>query len=212
MKIFQIGFNKCGTKTIHHYLHANGVRSIHWDEGRLALRIFKNLANGDKLLAGYEDFDAFTDMEFLNSSGSCFLEAYKLFPYLAEQYPDAAFILNTRDPDAWIRSRLNHKDYATGQMAWFEVESEADLIDTWRVEWEQHHQRVIEFFSRTSYRFFVCKIEADLPGRLNDALPELQLDKKRYELRHATASRKQLGLMDHLRQLKRHRRAIGGKD
>jgi hypothetical protein len=45
MKIFQIGFNKCGTSTIHHYLRANGVRSVHWDDGRLAQRMFANLAD-----------------------------------------------------------------------------------------------------------------------------------------------------------------------
>ena len=45
-KIFQIGFNKCGTKTLHHYFSRNGIRSVHWDEGRLAQRMFANLASG----------------------------------------------------------------------------------------------------------------------------------------------------------------------
>jgi hypothetical protein len=69
-KIFQIGFNKCGTKTLHHYFSRNGVRSVHWDYGRLAQRLFANLASGSKLLAGYEQFDVFTDMEYLNGSGT----------------------------------------------------------------------------------------------------------------------------------------------
>ena len=62
IKIFQIGFNKCGTRTIHRYLARNGVRSLHWDAGRLAKRMYANLAEGRELLAGYEEFDAFTDM------------------------------------------------------------------------------------------------------------------------------------------------------
>ena len=117
MKIFQIGFNKCGTSTIHRYLRANGVKCVHWDDGRLAQRMFANLANGDNLMAGYEGFDAFTDMEYIDQVGTL-LEGYKLFPYLAAQYPDAVFILNTRDREAWIRSRLAWRgDYAARHRA-----------------------------------------------------------------------------------------------
>lgn len=95
IKIFQIGFNKCGTRTIHRYLARNGVRSLHWDAGRLAKRMYANLAEGRELLAGYEEFDAFTDMEYLDEFGTTYLEGYKLYPHLAAQYPNAVFILNT---------------------------------------------------------------------------------------------------------------------
>ena len=106
-KIFQIGFNRCGTRTLHHYFSRNGLRAVHWDEGRLARRMFANLASGNNLLEGYEQFDVFTDMEYLDDFGT-YLEAYKLFPQLAAQYPNAIFILNTRNREAWIRSRLTH--------------------------------------------------------------------------------------------------------
>ena len=72
------------------------MSGLHWDEGRLAQRIFANLASGSDLLQGYEQFDVFTDMEYLDDLGS-YLEAYKLFPHLAAQYPNAVFILNTRN-------------------------------------------------------------------------------------------------------------------
>ncbi len=184
MKVFQIGFNKCGTSTIHHYLRANGVRSVHWDKGRLAQRIFANFANGDDPLAGYEDFDVFTDMEYLDSSG-IYLEAYKLFPYLAAQYPDAVFILNTRDREAWIRSRMGHgsnRPYAKRQMTYYNISSTEQLADLWRADWERYHRRVTEFFAGKPYRFFVLRIETDLPHRLNEMLPECKLDAKHYRL------------------------------
>ena len=38
-KIFQIGFNKCGTTSIHRMLVANGINSVHWDKGRLSKSI-----------------------------------------------------------------------------------------------------------------------------------------------------------------------------
>src|SRR5262245_6163956 len=112
MRIFLIGFNKCGTTTIHRYFVANGIKSIHWYKGRLARRIFCNIARGDPLLTGYESFEAFTDMEYLDHHGAYHLEAYKLFPYFAVQYPDSTFVLNIRDRESWIRSRLRQPNYA----------------------------------------------------------------------------------------------------
>jgi Sulfotransferase domain len=183
MKIFQIGFNKCGTTTIHHYLRANGVRSVHWDKGKLARRMFANLANGHRLLDGYTEYDAFTDMEYLDGFGT-YLEGYKLFPYLAAQYPDAVFILNTRDREAWIRSRLVQKrGYAARQRVHFNVASNQELAEVWRTEWQRHHRRVTEFFAGHTYRFLVCNIETDLPHLLNQKVPECQLDKTRYQPR-----------------------------
>ena len=41
-KIFQIGFNKCGTRSITQLFHDSNVRSIHWDEGRLAIKMKHN--------------------------------------------------------------------------------------------------------------------------------------------------------------------------
>lgn len=190
MKIFQIGFNKCGTSTIHHYLRANGVNSIHWDDGRLARRMFANLANGEDLLAGYEAFDAFTDMEYLDGDGTS-LEGFKLFPYLAAQYPDAVFILNTRDREDWIRSRLRHSDggYAKRNHAYYQTSSDQELAELWRMDWERHHGRVAQFFSGKPHRFFVCKIETDLPHILHERLPECCLDDKRYTLYKVRGSR-----------------------
>ena len=182
MKIFQIGFNRCGTQTIHNYFLANRVRSVHWDDGRLARRIFTNLADGEDLLAGYSYFDVFTDMEWLD--GAHLYEAYKLFPYFAAQYPDAVFILNTRDREDWIRSRLGHRggEYAARYKRYLGVASDEKLADAWRAAWDRHHRRVTEFFDATSHRFFVCRIERDLPHLLDDKIPELGLDSARYRV------------------------------
>jgi hypothetical protein len=185
LKIFQIGFNKCGTNSIHNYLAANGVKSVHWDRGKLAKRMFANLAKGEKLLAGYERFDAFSDMEFLDTDGT-YLEGYKLFRDLAAQYPDAVFILNTRDREAWIQSRLEHgtRPYLSRHMLHLKTNSVDAVTDHWREEWDRHHRSVIEFFMGKPLRFFVCKIETDLPYLLNDKLPECALDAARYQLRN----------------------------
>ena len=119
------------------------------------------------------------------------MEAYKLFPHLAFQYPNALFILNTRDREDWVRSRLEHGKnlyYVQRSMLHYNVASIHDLADRWRIEWEHHHRQVAEFFACNSYRFLVCRIETDLPHILNDALPECKLDPKYYRIRGKKSS------------------------
>jgi hypothetical protein len=210
MKIFLIGFNKCGTTSIHRYFVANGIRSVHWDKGMLARRIFQNIASGAPLLTGYESFDAFTDMEWTDERGVYHLEAYKLFPYLAAQYPDALFILNTRDRESWIRSRLRQPNYAARARKYHRVTSNEQLADIWRADWDRHHRRVTDFFSAGSFRFAVCRIETDLPHLLDAAIPEFKLDARLFEIHKVTDARPFFSkwLRLHTRPLRRSARTV----
>jgi hypothetical protein len=160
------------------------VKTLHWDMGWIARTMFRTLANGEKLLTGYENFQAFLDMEDLGENGTYYLEGYKLFPYLAAHYPDAVFILNTRNCEDWIQSRFRHwrGAYAAQHKYLYRVKSDEEIANIWRTEWERHHNRVIDFFSTTAHRFFVCNIETDLPRVLDEQLPECNLDPSRYKL------------------------------
>ena len=102
---FQIGFNKCGTKSLYRFFRDNGFAAVHHDGGRLAIAMDANLRAGRRLLAGYEEFEAFFDMSFLRPH--IHVEIYKRFELILEQVPDARFILNLRDVDRWIGSRMN---------------------------------------------------------------------------------------------------------
>ena len=190
LKIFQVGFNRCGTRTLHRYFRANGLKSVHWDKGRLAARMFRNLEAGADLLDGYRSFQVFTDMECLEPTR--FLEAYKLYPQLAAQYPDAVFILNTRDREAWIRSRFAHRKgkYAALHKAYLEITSDTELADHWRNEWDRHLACVTQFFADGAHRFFVCQIENDLPQLLDRMLPELTLDHSTYSVHGQVKTRR----------------------
>ena len=188
IRIFQIGFNCCGTKTIHDYLCANGLKGVHFEEGKLARRIFANRERGLPLISGYESCHVFTDMEWIGPrigpriGPSRYLEAYKLYREFADQHPEAAFILNTRDVENWINSRLSHQNgsYAALHKSFLKLESDSELINHWRKEWYHHHQAVTKFFSERQHRFTVCRIEKDLPDVLNEMLPELKLDRSVY--------------------------------
>ena len=84
-KVFVIGLNKTGTTSLHYLLerlgyHAN--HSIWWSRSNLSLRLMM--------------YDAFSDGNPRN------------FDVLDRNFPGSKFILNVRDLDSWLDSRLNH--------------------------------------------------------------------------------------------------------
>ena len=103
-RFFQIGFNRCGTASLHRFFCLNGVASVHHDHGRLAIAMDANLRAGRPVLAGYEDFEAFLDMSYQRAH--IHVEIYKRWEALLEQVPEARFVLNLRDVDRWVESRL----------------------------------------------------------------------------------------------------------
>ena len=134
---------------------------MHWENGSIAKRIFFNLQNGIKLLDGL-NATVFTDMEWL-AAPHFYFEAYKLFPLLYSQYPNAYFILNYRDQNDWIKSRLNHFEgkYATAMMKTLRIETEEKLVEYWEKDWIRHHKRVRDFFSKNSANYFEFDLNKD---------------------------------------------------
>lgn len=185
-KIFLIGFNKCGTQTIHHFFQANGYKSVHYDRGRLARTMYQNLTNGFSLVRGYEEFHVYTDMECIANDFA--FEVFKLFPLISEEFPDAIYILQTRNVDNWIRSRFNYGNYSLRWKKVLNVETDEQLAEIWRQDWHRHHQRVIEYFGGHSRRFVKFDIENDPTGALVDTLPEYRLDARKYAVRGKTTS------------------------
>lgn len=188
-KVFQIGFNKCGTRTIHQFFLKQGLQSVHWDRGRFAVRVFRNLMDGHDLLAGYEENDLFTDMEYITRDVA--LEVFKLFPLLARAYPDSRFILNTRDREDWIKSRSHH-GYGGYMRKWEHITGltgEA-LSDYWRADWDRHYARVNEFFAKEPHRLVTFDIAKDSPQLLADLMPEHTFDLSLYQIVGSTPQRK----------------------
>ena len=63
-RIFQIGYNKCGTRSLYRFLQRAGIASAHFNRGLLACSIRDNLAAGKKPLLGRIDENvAFTDIQ-----------------------------------------------------------------------------------------------------------------------------------------------------
>lgn len=164
MKVFQIGFNKCGTKFLTQLFDLNGYRGIHWEGGKLANDIIYSKASGSPPLKPWVgEYTVFTDMESVHRYGQPLLEGYKEFEYLDKSFPDSVFILNTRDVEDWIISRYMHQNgaYANFYAQHYKVEID-QLADIWHKDWIDHIAACRQYFSRNE-KFIEINIDTAEP-------------------------------------------------
>ena len=167
-KIFQIGFNKSGTVSIHKFFEANGIKSVHWDRGRLSKTISNNKKNNKLLLTGYEEFQAFSDMEHRENSSGFFYSAEEFYKELDEQYPDSIFILNYRDLESWIKSRINHGAYLYITMRDLQL-SRSEVLRYWKKRYVDHIESCKEYFKEKD-NFLLLEMKPDNMMVLGDFL------------------------------------------
>jgi hypothetical protein len=175
-RIFQIGFNRCATTTLTNFLRMNGISAGHWRNGKIARSFYRDFAKNRKPFQNSPVFTAYTDM--IHVDKNICLEAYKEFEYIFNYYPDSYYILNTRDRESWIKSRKQHKDFLNLYMSVLNTDSEAEVLDHWRSDWDSHHEKVLSFFeNRTDARFIIYDIDknsaGDLVNFLEDSFPHI---------------------------------------
>jgi len=176
-KVFFIGFNKTGTTSIHNLFVKTGYRSLHYatkeKEKFLALVVANNFNNGEKLLTGIENFDAYSDFNYIYDG--TFIESASYFKTLDEQYPNSYFILQTRDEKDWLNSRLKHvtehgEYYADIVMKTLKLDKES-LIRQWQDTRRRHH-RVVESYFKDYEKFIKFDIDSDNISKLVDFLSD----------------------------------------
>jgi hypothetical protein len=163
--VFIVGMNKTATTSLHHFFKSHNWPSVHYDRGRLARTMLHNSLRGRRILKGYDRrFRVFADM-VVNTPEIRF-EANTLFPALDRDYPGAYFILNTRDEDAWVASRLANYSMGT-KMNFVDLEcrvsglkSADEAIAKWRTDRREFEARVERYFEG-SPRFLKIDIERD---------------------------------------------------
>jgi hypothetical protein len=161
-KVFFIGFNKCGTRSFTWLFREAGLKAYHGsDEDPLHQQIPRNVNLGRKCLSGFENYDAYSDSERLSYS----------FREIDKDYPNSRFVLNTRDINRWIVSRLNHGEgkyvefmngFEGKNLAWHE------WVDVWRAEFIAHERQVTEYFQGREATFLRYDIETDPLRRFNE--------------------------------------------
>jgi hypothetical protein len=156
-KIFQIGFNKCGITSIHNFFISNGLRSIQWDQSILAQKMYQNSQQNKPLLSEYEQYDCVTDMESTKHNIFMYLTHFK---DLDIQYPGSKFILNKRNVDKWVKSRLNHLGYLNTYKKITGLD-EQGVVNHWIDSWNAHISGVVDYFKNRPDDLVVFDIEND---------------------------------------------------
>ncbi len=170
-KIILIGLNRCATTSFHRLFQDSGIPSVHWVDERgenLAHRMVTNISMGRKPLDGFGAVRAFTDIAFVNVR--FMLDGARFFRELHAGYPDAYFLLNTRNRDDWITSRARHNQgryldrccQANGQSA-------DEVKQGWAHMYDVHHAEVQDYFDGNP-RFLRFDIDRDDPKAVADWL------------------------------------------
>lgn len=132
MKIFGIGINKTGTQSLSDFIGKLGFRTLH---DRIRAKSIQAAINGSKrFIPHLKDHDAFFD----------FPENLDL-EKLLERFPDARFIMTTRDTEQWVTSRIIHvlHNRTVTNKSWRDINTEV-----WRQQKNEHENLVRETFTR----------------------------------------------------------------
>ncbi|MCV2881015.1 hypothetical protein [Actibacterium sp. XHP0104] len=177
-RVVAIGFNKCGTRGLGYLFEAAGHKMVH-NKLRRPLRISRwvgrimrdNIAAGRKVFDGIEDFTFYCDLIYSTPSET--YDGNSAFREILRDYPGTVLLLNTRDREAWIRSRLRHGhgSFAQKHMSARGLADLDALADAWRAEWDAHHADVRAFMADKPEQLIVFDIQQDDIADLIERLP-----------------------------------------
>jgi hypothetical protein len=176
LKVFGIGLNKTGTKTLRHYLSQLGFRHRSYDSDNVYESESFDLWHGgriDELLDLLEDYDSCEDWPWP-----------MVYRELDERFPEARFVLTVRSsPEVWYRSLCNMA-VRIGPLPLFEKSVYGSSMPHGRKEqhlklYRTHNDAVERYFEgRPNKLFRVCWDDGDGPELLTRFLgmPEARLD------------------------------------
>ncbi|MFW6002433.1 MAG: sulfotransferase [archaeon] len=163
-KIFVIGFNKCGTTSLHYLFKHNNIKSKMCG-GKdknviLSYKIYMNIMFSRDPLYNLEQYDAFSDLIYLDNY--TYIEVNRLTPILYNYYPNSYFILNTRNIDSWLKSRFKHGQGSLVSRCCNILNcTPHELERFWREQFINHEKEIISYFNKIHGKLLVFDIEKD---------------------------------------------------
>lgn len=135
-------FERAGHKVVQHKLRAPLRRNRN-----AAFLMRENLKAGRKVFSGMEDYVFYAGLIYQTETES--FEAIRSFREVMRDYPDTILLLNKRNREDWVRSRLKHGhgEFAKRVMRQRGIESVEELAETWRQDWDTHIAEVREFMA-----------------------------------------------------------------
>jgi hypothetical protein len=190
VKIFFVGFNKSATSAVYTFLARQGIKSAHWRDGdtNLAQEIEKRLGHPAELKRYLDRWTAFSDLTL--SSEERMIEGNRHFRLFHQLYPKAYFILNDRDPDRWVASRISHRrgQFAERSMRLRGCDIE-ELKEQWKAERATHNDAVLKYFAGSD-RFLHFRVDQDDVSKLIDFLaPRFRLKPHHWSRENVSAKR-----------------------
>lgn len=177
-KIFFIGFNKTATSSFHDFFINNKYRSVHWmhNDKKVINIMLNNIKNNRNILfnVNYRVY-----LDFMHDQH---LDIYK---ELYKQYPNAKFILQLRNKEKWIASRLNagggnyiihYNKYCSDKDL-----TVPEVVKLWSEVYDQHINDVKDFFSDKN-NLYIYNID-DENRRFDDLLTFILLEDEILKLR-----------------------------
>ena len=209
-RIFLIGFNRCATRTITTFFRDNGYPSIHWGRGSVAAGIEAAIREGKAPLTYTPNFVVYGDLEYVSvkkDSKKIFkkrafrklfanlteeefkpIYAYKRYKNLDKHYPGSKFILNVRNVDDWIASRIRFLEngYYACDHGWEFHDSQIELNECWKVHWHEHVSDVKEYFSSRQDDLLEFNLDEHGPEAFVDFFPAMNLNVELWGHYHKT--------------------------
>ena len=177
-KVVAVGFNKCATRSLALLFARSGHRAVHqklpqrWRLRRKLGGIMRaNCQVGRPVFSGIENYTFYGDL--IDSSRHFTFDGNSLFREILADYPDTILLLNWRDQDAWIRSRLTHGhgEFAAREQRLRGLATEEDLVAQWRQEWDGHLAAVRSFMADRPRQLLDFNIDQDRIESLIARLP-----------------------------------------
>lgn len=191
---------------MHELFHKSKIKSIHWDKGQLAKSMFDNLQQNKNLLSqDYTNYQAYSDIEsmFIVDGKENWIFMYEYFELLDRQYPHSKFILNTRNLEGWINSRLNHYSnyYLDGNKVckrhqpieywklhcrFYNVSSKNEIVEIWKKQWITHHEKVLHYFQHRKEDLLVYDLDKDNLNKFKTFFPNINFSLEEMPITHKT--------------------------
>lgn len=156
-KVFFIGMNRTATKAFHELFRGSGYKSFHYScadvrTGEpiiLAREMEYNLNSYKHVLHRMSNADAYSDMFWHRED--VWIDGVKMYKELHAQFPDAYFVLQTRNMYSWLKSKKTHKDglYIQRCMEYHNLDMNG-MIDWFEKDRNDHEASVRKYFENNS--------------------------------------------------------------
>ena len=185
-RVVAVGFNKCGTRSLAQLFARAGHPVVHhkvktgwfsrfWRTRRIGRLMRLNVDAGRPVFFGVDTYIFYGDLIDSTAKGS--FDGNTLYRRIIADYPDTILLLNWRDREDWIRSRMRHGhgEFAAREQRLRGLASREDLAAAWRQEWDKHLAAVRSFMAARPHQLVDFQLDHDPIEDLVSQLPDYDL-------------------------------------